>query len=212
VAGVVDLAVVVLQRPDERVGAQRRGDLQRPALGQVAVASHPLVAAQLVVEQRPAADVDALPHPVGQRIQERDRRDEVGADDVEQQAALAQCLADEVELHLLEVAQAAVDELGGAAGGARGKVPRLDQGDRQPPAGGVQRGPRAGRATADDDDVKGLLAESPDRLLALLGPQDRRIGGRAGGGWAGGGRAGGGRAGVGRAGGRMGLDPSIGGY
>jgi hypothetical protein len=111
VGEVVDLGVPVLQGADQRIGLQRRGDLQRLALGQVAVAAHALVAAQLVVEQHPGADVDALPDPAGEGQEERHRAHEMRRDHVQQQAALAQRLVDEAEFHLLEVAQAAMDQL-----------------------------------------------------------------------------------------------------
>ena len=68
------------------------------------------MAAERVVEHQPGADVRALP-VLGQRQQERHRRDQVRRQHVEQQPALAQRLADEPEVLLLEVAQAAVDEL-----------------------------------------------------------------------------------------------------
>ena len=48
---------------------------------------------------------------LGERQQERDRRDQVRREHVEQQPALAQRLAHEPEVALLEVAQPAVDEL-----------------------------------------------------------------------------------------------------
>ena len=65
VAGVVDLRVPVLEGADQRVGLERRRDLQRLALGQVAMAVQALAAAHLVVEQHPGADVEALPEAAG---------------------------------------------------------------------------------------------------------------------------------------------------
>ena len=180
VARIVDLGVLVLQRPDQRVGRQRRRDPQRAPLGQVAVAAHALVAAQLVVEQHPGADVDALPDAVGQRVQEGDGSHQVGRDHVEQQAALAQRLAHEVELHLLEVAQPAVDQLGGAARGPRGEVPGLHQRHRQAAGGGVQRRAGAGRAAADHEHVEGLGAQPLQGAGALRRIQGREIVGRGG--------------------------------
>ncbi len=88
VAGVVDLGVVVLDGADERVLAQRRGDPQRAAAGQVAVARQPRVPAQAVVERQAGADVGALPVRA-QRVEERHRLDEVRGQRVQQQAALS---------------------------------------------------------------------------------------------------------------------------
>src|SRR3712207_9067667 len=65
------------------------------------------------------------------------------------QVALVQRLADQPEVELLEVAQAAVEELGRAGGGAAGEVAGLDEGGAQTPGGGVQRHPGAGDAAAD---------------------------------------------------------------
>ena len=76
-----------------------------------------------------------------------------------EQAALLQRLVDQAEIELLEVAQAAVDELARARRRARGQVARLDQGDRQPAGGGVERRAGAGDAAADDDDVEALPAQ-----------------------------------------------------
>ena len=65
---------------------------------------------------------------------------EVRADALEQQAALAQRLAHEVEVALLEVAQAAVDELARPARGAGGEVGGLHERDGEPAGRGVERG------------------------------------------------------------------------
>ena len=72
VTGVVDLGVVVLQRPDQAVLAQRRGERQRFAPREVAVVGKPVLAQgaagaerkQRVVEQHPRAGVRALPDPM----------------------------------------------------------------------------------------------------------------------------------------------------
>ena len=174
-AGVVDLGIPVLDGADQRVGLERRGDLERLALGQVAVAVQALVAAELVVEQHPGADVDALPDPLLQRKEERHGPHQVRRDHVEQQAALAQRLVDEAELHLLEVAQTAVDQLARAARGAGGEIARLQQRDRQAAAGGVERAARPRRAAADDDDVERLLAHARQGGVALRGIEASRI-------------------------------------
>ena len=76
--------------------------------------------------------------------------DQVRRDHPEQQRALGERLADQADVELFQVAQATVDELAGAGGGAGGEVPGLDQAYREPAGGGVQRHARAHHAAADD--------------------------------------------------------------
>ena len=98
--------------------------------------------------------------------------DEVRREHVEQQRALAQRLAHQPEVALLEVAQPAVDELARARDEVPGgEVARLDQRDVQPARGGVQRAARAGRAAADHDDVEDLVGHALERRAALIGPE-----------------------------------------
>ena len=77
----------------------------------------------------------------------------------------------EVELgeRALEVAHAAVDELGGARAGARREVVPLDQGDREAAGRRVEGDAGARRPAADDEDVKGGR-RGRGLLLLLLGP------------------------------------------
>ena len=79
---------------------------------------------------------------------------------VEQALPLAQVLVDEEVLLLLQVAQAAVHELGGPRRGAGGEIASLDQRRAQPAGGAVQRHPGTGDAAADDDHVE--LPRWPD--------------------------------------------------
>ena len=72
---------------------------------------------------------------------ERQRLDEVRRQ-LDHELALEQRLADEAEVEVLQVAQAAVDELGGAARGARGEVGLLDERDAVAARGGVERDAR----------------------------------------------------------------------
>ena len=115
VPGVVHLRVPVLDRAGERIRAQARRLAQRLLAGQVAVVLEPLGGAggvgHRVVERDPGADVGPLPHPMLQRVQERDRPHQVRGDAVKQQPALAQRLVDQPEVEHLQVAQAAVDQL-----------------------------------------------------------------------------------------------------
>ena len=84
-----------------------------------------------------------------------------------EQPALAQRLGDEREVELLQIAHAAVHELGAAARRALREVVRLEQ---QGPIAAARRvdghaEPRG--AAADHDDVEGLPVEPVDHLVAL---------------------------------------------
>ena len=70
------------------------------------------------------------------------------------------------EIEVLQVAQAAVDELGRAAARPRGEVGLLDQSDAVSARGGVERHPGAGDPAADDDDVELLAGEGLQRAVA----------------------------------------------
>ncbi len=173
VAGVVDLAVVVVERADQRFLLEPRHHPQRAATGQVTVVRHAARPARQqrhrVVEQHAGAGVDALPEATGQRVEERHRVHEVRCELVEQQAALAECLGDEPEVEHLEVAQAAVDQLAGATRRTGGEVAGVDESDRQSTGRGVERGTTADHAGTDDEDVERLRGHGVERCLAIGG-------------------------------------------
>ena len=73
-----------------------------------------------------------------------------------QALALAQRLVDEADVAVLQVAQAAVHELGRLRRRAAGEVVALDQRGAQPAAGGVEGDAGAGDAAADDQHVERL--------------------------------------------------------
>src|SRR5918998_5782912 len=83
-----------------------------------------------------------------------------------EQRALEQSLAHQAQVEVLEVAQTAVDQLRGAARGARREVSLLEKGDAVAARGGVERHARAGDPTADDDQVEGLAFECGQRVRA----------------------------------------------
>ncbi len=96
--------------------------------------------------------------------------DEVGSV-LKHQAALAQSIHDQGDVHLLEIAHAAVDELGAAAGGSLGEVRALDEGGSVATGGGFDGGPEAGGAASDDEHIPlHLLAESAQDLRAIAQP------------------------------------------
>ena len=96
---------------------------------------------------------------LGQRVEERHRLGQVRADLGEHQLAFPQRLADQPELEHLQVAQAAVEQLGRPGRGAGGQVSRLDQGHGQPAGDRVERGAGADDAAADDHHVERLPAQ-----------------------------------------------------
>jgi len=78
--------------------------------------------------------------------QEGQDLDQVGGVDHEP-AALVEGLVHQADLTLLEVAETAVDHLGGLGGRARCEVVALDEGGAQPSAGGIEGAAGAGDAT-----------------------------------------------------------------
>ena len=109
-------------------------------------------------------------HEEGQRVDQV--RGHVGGE----RAALLVVLRDKLDRAGLQVAQTAVDELGGSAGGGTGEVAGVDHGDLQ---AGLGRGPGDGRAedaAPDHQQVVGGLAEQ----LAGLGAGGGAAGGALG--------------------------------
>ena len=102
--------------------------------------------------------------------EERRRVDQVGRE-LDHQLALEQRLANQAEVEVLEVAEAAVDHLRGAARGADRVVAALEQRDRVAAGGGVERDPGAGDPAADHDDLEALARRSP---RSRLGARDHR--------------------------------------
>ena len=132
----------------------------RPRAGVLAAAqpAAELVDRHDVVEVQADAD-----EPVGARALEGGDDQPQRADQVRgerhEQLALEQGLADQAQVEVLQVAQAAVDELARAAGGAAGIVGLLDERDRVSARGGVERHAGAGDPAADHDDVEGVRAQ-----------------------------------------------------
>jgi hypothetical protein len=85
--------------------------------------------------------------------------------ELDHQLALEQRLADEAQVEVLQIPQAAVDHLRGAAGRPDRVVLALDQRDRVATGGGVQGHARAGDPSADDDEVEPLAG---DRLQGCV--------------------------------------------
>src|SRR5262249_25549927 len=77
-------------------------------------------------------------------------------------------------VELLQVPQAAVDELAGPGGRAGGEVARLDQGHGQAPGGGVDGRTGSGDSAADDDDVEAVPAQAGQGGLTPRRREPRR--------------------------------------
>ena len=169
--GVVDLRVPVLDRPDVAVGAERGHEPPGLTTGQVTVSRDARTArcdrGEHVVEPDAGTDVGPFPSVVGQRVEERHRAYQVRRELGEQQAALGQRLPDQPEVEHLQVAQAAVDQLARAAGGAPAPVPHVDQADIEPAGDGVQRRAGADHAATDHQQVEFVRGERRDRRRAL---------------------------------------------
>ena len=103
----------------------------------------------MVVEEEPDADHPRRAQVRLVRQHERERLDEVRRDG-EQHLALGERFGDQPELVVLEVAQAAVDELGAPLRRGRREVVLLDQQHRQAAARRVARDAGAVDAAADD--------------------------------------------------------------
>lgn len=173
VAGVVDLGVPVLDGADQGVGAQGGGFVQGAAFEEVAVVGQAAGGAggggHGVVEQDAGADVGAFPQAVLEGVEEGDGADQVGGEGLEEEAAFLEGFGDEAEVEHFEVAQAAVDEFAGAAGGARGPVAGFDEAGAQAAGGGVQGCSGADDAASDDEDVEFALGHPGEGAGACFG-------------------------------------------
>ena len=99
-------------------------------------------------QRRARVDGQHHPAPLGQVRREP-----------EDHLALERALAHQPHVAQRQVAQAAVDQLGGAARGAGREVLGLEQDDRQPAQRRLAREPRAGDPAADDREVEALGLE-----------------------------------------------------
>ena len=113
----------------------------------------------------PIAEHAVGPLALEARHEQRQRADEVRRELYEDRA-LEQRLAHQAEVEVLQVAQAAVDELRRPARGARREVLALDQGDAVAARRRVERDAGAGDPAPDDDEVVFVLGERLERVLA----------------------------------------------
>ncbi|GKT76549.1 hypothetical protein ColTof4_08972 [Colletotrichum tofieldiae] len=157
-AGVVVLAVVVDESANHVVAAEHGEGLEGLVRGDVVGALETLGTGEEIVGLGAGPEVRGLP-PLLDGQQDGQRRGQVRGD-VEEGLALVESLHDELELGvvevpdgLLEVADAAVDELGALGRGSGGEVVALDEGDLQATGDGVESDAGARGAAADDEQV-----------------------------------------------------------
>ncbi len=149
-ARVVDQAIGVLKAETEE--ALER--LAEPVVGEIegAAARQPLARAQQIVKQQAEAQ-EHRRAPSGHDRQQDARRPDDMRRHTQQHFALVERLAHQAEGAVLEIAQAAVDELGGGRGGAAAEIVHLDQQHPHAAAGGVAGEPGSVDAAADDGEV-----------------------------------------------------------
>ncbi len=148
---VVELAVVVEDAAAQSLGLDRRQPLERLRFGEEPRRAEAFLARQQVVEAESDAVKRRLP-PVVAGHHERNVVHQVRRV-AAQDAALTQRLEHQRDVALAQVADAAVNQLGGAARGALGEVALLEQQRAIAARGGVDRDAEAGRAAADDDEI-----------------------------------------------------------
>ena len=186
-ARVVGLVVDVAAGRAQAGGPQRRDERARGRRAQQAPAA---------VGEAPEAAVQHEPgaqrrRPDGAAAvdgdEERARPHEVRRDDARERMALGVRLAHEADVAHLQVAQAAVDQLGGRARGLAGEVAALHERDAQAGARSEPGDGAAHDAAADDEQVEGGAERVEDAVARVVCAADASqvtrcggIGGRAG--------------------------------
>ena len=152
-AGVVELAVEVLDAAEEFLGFDIGDAGEGGVAGEDLGGGEIEAAGEGVVDFQADAEEGAFP-PLVAGDDEGEVVDDLGGVAVEE-AALAEGFQDEGDVALFEITDAAVDELGTAAGGALGEVVGFEQERAQAAGGGIDGDTEAGGSAADDDDVPG---------------------------------------------------------
>jgi len=177
IAGVIDLAVVVGDATHDGPRGQARHQGVHLPLGQVPVVRHSGGAAsgvrEDVVEQHAGAHVEAFGDAFGQRVEKPHRLDQMRGQPLQQQPAFSEGLTHQAKIGLLEVADAAMHELGRPARRSRGPVAGFENAHTESTGDGVHRTADPHDAAADHQDVQFLGLELGQRGLAFLRPQFR---------------------------------------
>ncbi len=165
-AGIVHLGVVVAARADEPPSTDQGLPSGRLLGGEPAVVLDVAEEAEGVVEGEAQAEFPGGGPLAGvEGVKEGQRADQAGSD-AAQDAPLGAGIKDQAEFAVFQVADAAVDQAGGAATGADGEVAPLHQRGTEAAHRGIPRNRRAGDAPADDQDVKGLIGETGQVFFA----------------------------------------------
>ena len=162
--GVVGGGVEVEVAADQVLGGQRRHVLERLGLGDPLVELADLEPAGDVVAPHGGAeqagdlggDHAALAEHGQEKGEELHEVRRIG----EEALTLGEGFVDELDVALLQVTEPAVNELGRLGRRARGEVVAFDERHLETTRRGIERDAGAGDATADDNEVEGLVAEA----------------------------------------------------
>ncbi|MNZ93559.1 hypothetical protein D3C78_1126310 [compost metagenome] len=157
-AGIVDPAVGVFEAFGN-LGLERAAGAE----GQMARAWQAVPHAEVIVEEQPGADHPGWPQVRTVREDEAQRAHQVRRH-VQQHLALAEGFAHQAEFVVLQVAQAAMDQLAAGRGGVRGEVVLLAEEHRQAAAGGVGGDAATVDAATNYGEVVDLGQRCGDRL------------------------------------------------
>ncbi len=165
-ARVVELAIVVDHTAAKPLLRNGRQALQRFFTAQDARTAKAVLHRQQVINLHADAVEGSLPP----RVVRHDKRQVMHQVRrvLPQQAALLQRFHHQRHIALLQIANAAMHQLGGAAGGALAEIFALDKQCFVAARGCVHRNAGTGRATADHQHIPGLRAPRPHGLQHLI--------------------------------------------
>ena len=165
-AGVIDEAVGIFKAPGVAIGDQRLSDL---VAGQIdrARRRQQVSAADMVVEEQAEPQQPGRAQPVMVRQHETKRADDVGRD-LPEDFALDQRLADQPELVIFQIAQAAMHELGRPGRRPARQIIHFTKENRISAAGRIARDAAAIDAAANDGEVENPIAKDASPALRLF--------------------------------------------
>src|SRR5579871_2380966 len=148
------------------------GSGQRPAAAQIASPRQ-----QIVQGQAEAVFPGGDPGIVVERDDEAQGVNEMGTV-FQEQTTFMECFINEVEAAMLQVTQAAVNQLGRGTAGTGSKVPFVDQADAKATQHSIEGDPGPRDAAAENEEIEGVLPERIDgplheRILAKAGTAAR---------------------------------------
>ena len=173
--GIVKLSIPVLHAALEVVGTHRRQQPQSLVLAQKLSTPQAIFAGQRVVHLQARAIKRRVQqfvrrHHKSQRLRQVRRV-------VQQRGALMQRFAHQRDVALRQITHTTVHQLGGARGGALGKVMRLQHAHLEAAHGCIHRSAQTGGSTADNEQVVSFrLGQTGQQLGAVCG--QRRSGNR----------------------------------